>query len=313
MIAEITRDLGKFNCAWLALWICILFVPACKKIKRSEVPDPIVNPSILAVEDAAEEVGSVSDDLGEISEEIATATESIDDKDERKVMQPEVKVLRQQVPRIETERQELYDVTSSLTATSIALQDARDAVKQMKSARAQDWKHIKILQKEAERKDARIAELESEAGKASKRLMTLTALLGVVCCAVCGVLIFKGVNGVWLGVLGMGLIIGSTAASWIMSHAWISGVAVLIAIGLIVWQIVQHSRSKRANGELVASTEKIKKYLSDAEREAEFGDLVGDGAVGMIQSPTTKDIVARERARLRGRVTQFVPREGSGA
>ena len=303
------NELGRFNTAFLFLWIGILFVPACKKIKRSEVPAPIVNPSIVAVDDAAKEVVGVSADLGEIAKSISITTDSIEDKDERRQMEPEVAVLREEVPRIENERLELYAVSDSLTQTSMALSVARSRIQELQEARQDDERRIERLQTQITDKDAEIVAMESEADKKSRRLLTLTAMLGVICCAVCAMLMFNGKGGIGLGVFGIALIVGSTAASWIMAHAWICGVAVLIGVGLVVWKIVELCKANRANRELVATTEKIKKYLPDEAKRTEFGDMVGDGEVGSIQSETTKAIVAKHRQRLGGRVAPAIAPE----
>ena len=151
-------------------------------------------------------------------------------------------------------------------------------------------------------------------------LTTYLALLGVVCCAICSVLLFNGKGGIDLGVFGITLIVGSTAASWIYDHGWIAGVAVLVAIGVGVWYLIDVRRmekeakelvatKEKANEELVATTEKIKKYLPPDAKVREFGDMVGDGEVGSLQSETTKKIVRDYRKRLQQRVTRFVDEE----
>jgi len=299
----------KLNALIMLIFAVSIVGMGCKPIKRSEVPPPILNPSIETVDDSADEVRGVSADLGEIAQSIGVATDSIEKKDDRRAMVPEVKQLRAEVPKIEGERKELDAVSSRLTATSQALQEARERVALLQEARDQDAATIEGLNAEISDRDGKIEELESEASKQSKKLLTLASLVGVVCIAVCAMLMFNGKGGIGLGIFGIALIIASTAASWVMSHAWIGGVGVLFAVGLVIFKIVELHRSKKANGELVATTEKLKKYLPEEDRKREFGDMVGNGEVGSIQSPTTQEIVAREREKLRGRVRQFVPIE----
>ena len=285
---------------------------SCKVIDRDEVPPPIFMP-IDDVENASSAVGTVSDDLGSIASSIGIATNSIEKKDPQRVMAPEVRTLRTEVPRIENSRNELQGVRSSLAATATALEGARSSIENLEALREQDARSLEDSAEQLEEARQEAVDYQSVANKTNRRLLTLTSMFGAVCIAICAMLMFNGKGGIGLGVFGIFLIISATAASFIMSHAWISGIAAFIAIGLIVYKALELYKAKRGNRELVATTEKIKKYLPSDAKAVEFGDLVGDGQVGAMQSESTKEIVAQERSRMAGRVRPTIPTEDAPA
>jgi len=280
-----------------------------KEVEYADVPEPMVAPSIESVGEAAEDISTVTKDLGGVAKSITTTTVAIEKKDDKRKMVKEVNQLRREVPRIEKSRDELTGVTASLIHTQAELSNAQTRLEELQQIIASDRRIIEEQKGEIANRDENIRELEAEVGKATKRMLTWAILAGVVCIAVCAMLVFNGKGGIGLGVFGVFLIVGSTAASFILSHAWIGGLAIMFAVGVVGYKIWELCRSKRGNKELVATAEKLKKHLEPSERVEEFGDLVGDGQIGMIQSEGTKAIVREERAKLRGLVTEIVPRE----
>jgi hypothetical protein len=294
----------------MCLMVMIAVIAGCWHTRPGPIDTPIpeTGEKISAAKEsttkAAKDIDDVNQNLGEINNAITSNVKSIETKDEKGVMKPEVKGITKEVQKSEVQRGELTKVSTSLRDTQGSLAAAESEIEQMKGIIESERAVIAKLEEDN-------AELEKKLGSALQRMLMYLVLAGVVMVAICGMLIVNGnAKAIGLGVAGIVLVVASLAISFFMTHLAIIGLcAGAIAILLIGYKIYEHHTHKKAIRETVKTTEKIKQHLHPEDRNREFGDMVGDGEVGAMQSDSTKKIVREERARLATEAAPTMPPE----
>jgi hypothetical protein len=247
------------------------------------------------VDGFAEEAKTAADDLADASAalddaavKINTATDDIVKKDPEGVMKPEVATIKTQTVRVTDEADNIAQLSLGLYRAREELGVATQQVRQLEVAVESRDEAIDYHKAEVAAREEALAELEEKHKKALQRMLMYAIMAGLVCIAASAMLVVNG-NGkaMGIGIGGAVLSITALAVSFFMAN-----LALIGAIG------VEQRRDKKAQFELVKTVEKIKSSFDEEGKEVLFGDLVGDGEVGSLQSEATKKIVRENRERL---------------
>ena len=123
--------------------------------------------------------------------------------------------------------------------------------------------------------------------------------------------IIAGINGsskAWMGVVGgiTTIIICSTIMYYFENLKYIGGIAVVVTIALVALKVKRDKELKKANEEIIHSTEVIKNELSDDKKKELFGEGAKPGLLFNIQSTSTENIVKDTRKKKKDNWTKII-------
>jgi hypothetical protein len=273
----------------ILLPILSLCTISCRTVKPIKIPDPtpIVKAATKLAGESAKTLKTASGEVTASVTIIKTEAQTLEDTIPAEVAPsttPHLRKITSEADSIAINADRVDQVSKALTAMKEQLEESQVSIS------AQE----KMILKLTEERDKAIEQRDSAL---QKSLMYLV-LLGVVLIGLSGVLIYNG-NGkaVSIGVGGFLLIVISLAISFFIKYLAIIGIVFSGVIFLVIaYELYKKQKAhSKAFNEVVHTSEIVKQKLSDADRVQIFGDKVAPGAVEMIQSPETKEMVQASR------------------
>lgn len=294
------------------LLLAVLFAcsfTSCKIIDKSEVPEPLPAPegTVDMVKALRDDAGKTSKALHDSSTRLHRSAKDIDKaavdiskKDRDGKVESEVTTIRTEAGKVVTEAEYIMKLSLILGEARAELHQTKEQVSQLEKVVKNRDTIISGKDSIIEKKEAQMQELEEKHKKALQRMLMYAIMAGLAMVAVSAMLVVNG-NGkaIGVGVAGAVLSLSALAVSFFMANlALIGAIGAVVIVGFVGYKIWEQKRDKQAQYELVRTTELIKKDLDTEDKVNLFGDVVGDGEVGALQSDATKAIVRANRARL---------------
>ncbi|QNN24356.1 hypothetical protein HED60_19450 [Planctomycetales bacterium ZRK34] len=196
---------------------------------------------------------------------------------------------------ITAEADRIIGETASLKDVAAQLADARQSAQQQEQKITELQQHLKDAQQSA--------------ANALRTIMGIIVAASVVAVGASVFLMLSGMPKLAIGIGGAAITTAVVAVA-VMTHlvalAWAGAAAIAVIFALIVWQLVALWRTERTKDKAVAETvttvEEIKQYLPASVKSAIFGEKP---KVERIQSPKTKQIIGKQKSKMRGKAARL--------
>lgn len=291
------------------LLLVLIFITSCALFpKKNPYGDLTSRPSDNSKNRATEtektknQVESARDNINDIKNNVLDHTINIKRKDSAGNMKPEVVGIESEMAKQEDVKKQLDSVVDDLNAHKGALivdiQKIKDLEDNLK-VKDEQYKKDKI---EFEKTNS---ELKKQLEVSNSKYMRTLIMLSVISMAISGMMFFHkpSKESLSIGVGGAVLLVTSLAVQHYSEKFALFGFgAIIIAIGIIIWKIIEQAKimkekdeTENSFKEVVETVELAKEKIPEPEKQILFGTRNSDGLSATIQSKTTKQKVLEAR------------------
>jgi uncharacterized membrane protein len=191
----------------------------------------------------------------------------------------------------------LLQVTNTLEDSKNKLSVVGSELKDANSKLEKSEKKISELEAALAAKDEEIKEANSEAKQQLNAKLIWMVIGGVLMIAICVASALNGNAKAWT-FAGVGIVVVITCLCIMHFYtqlAWVGLICAVVVVVLLFFKVKRDNELKKANKELVHSTEVIKESLNTKQKEELFGKGAKPGVLYNIQSTSTEKLVNDER------------------
>lgn len=234
------------------------------------------------VEESVKVIGNVAEKNEASVKVIKSEADKIDEKTKGAV-KPEVTVIKNEADKIKTLNDQLIATQSNLKSANSLLAKSQNIIDERD-------KTIKALLIKVEKSNA-------EAKKNLNEKLVYLIIGGIILIALC---VASAINGnakaIGGAVIGVITVVSCITIMYMSPElAWVGFIAIVISLILLFVKVKRDLELKRANRELIHSTEAIKDTLDEKKKREIFGLGAKPGLLFNIQSKSTEKIINEER------------------